>query len=157
MAFSPDGRRLAASSYDSLIRVWDVEDWRPAGEPLNGHQGLVRSVVFSPDGQRLASGGFDGTVRLWDVSTGQPFGDPLRGHDYPVVDVAFSPDGTLVASASYDTTVRLWPASATESQLCDKLTANMSHRQWRDWVSPDIDYRQTCPDLPIAPDPAGTQ
>ena len=157
VAFSPDGRRLAASSYDSLIRVWDVEDWRPAGEPLNGHQGLVRSVVFSPDGQRLASGGFDGTVRLWDVSTGQPFGDPLRGHDYPVVDVAFSPDGTLVASASYDTTVRLWPASATESQLCDKLTANMSHRQWRDWVSPDIDYRQTCPDLPIAPDPAGTQ
>ena len=33
-----------------------------------------------------------------------------------------------------------------------KLTANMSHRQWRDWVSPDIDYIKACPDLPIAPD-----
>jgi hypothetical protein len=28
----------------------------------------------------------------------------------------------------------------------------MSHQQWRDWVSPDIDYIQVCPRLPIAPD-----
>ena len=41
----------------------------------------------------------------------------------------------------------LWPAL-----LCDKLTTNMSHKQWRDWVSPDIDYIKGCPDLPIAPD-----
>ena len=26
------------------------------------------------------------------------------------------------------------------SAVCAKLTANMSHQQWRDWVSPDIDY-----------------
>jgi hypothetical protein len=49
--------------------------------------------------------------------------------------------------------VRVWltypdPASA----LCAKLTANMSHQQWRDWVSPDIDYIEACPGLPIAPD-----
>jgi len=28
----------------------------------------------------------------------------------------------------------------------------MSHKQWWDWVSPDIDYVTACPDLPIAPD-----
>jgi len=33
--------------------------------------------------------------------------------------------------------------------LCDKLTTNMSHQQWRDWVSPDIDYVTLCPRLPI--------
>jgi hypothetical protein len=32
------------------------------------------------------------------------------------------------------------------------LATNMSHKQWRDWVSPDIDYIKACPDLPIAPD-----
>jgi hypothetical protein len=48
--------------------------------------------------------------------------------------------------------MRLWPADATPKMLCDKLTANMSHRQWRDWVSPDIGYRTLCPGLPIAPD-----
>jgi len=28
--------------------------------------------------------------------------------------------------------------------LCTKLTTNMSHQQWRDWVSPDIDYIEVC-------------
>ena len=28
----------------------------------------------------------------------------------------------------------------------------MSNKQWRDWVSPDIDYIKVCPDVPVAPD-----
>jgi len=28
----------------------------------------------------------------------------------------------------------------------------MSHQQWRDWVSPDIDYIEVCPGLPIPAD-----
>ena len=36
--------------------------------------------------------------------------------------------------------------------MCANLTTNMSHQQWHDWVSPDIDYIKGCPDLPIAPD-----
>ena len=33
----------------------------------------------------------------------------------------------------------MWPAVAEPEMLCDKLTANISRQQWRDWVSPDID------------------
>jgi hypothetical protein len=40
--------------------------------------------------------------------------------------------------------------SASPEMLCTKLTTNMSHQQWRDWVSPDIDYITLCPDLPVA-------
>jgi hypothetical protein len=36
--------------------------------------------------------------------------------------------------------------------LCDKVTANMSHKQWREWVSPDIDYIKLCPALPVPAD-----
>jgi hypothetical protein len=36
--------------------------------------------------------------------------------------------------------------------MCARLAINMSHKQWRDWVSPDIDYIKACPDLPAAPD-----
>ena len=48
--------------------------------------------------------------------------------------------------------IRVWPAVAGPKDLCDKLTANMSHKQWNEWVSPDIDYIKVCPDLPMPPD-----
>ncbi len=110
-------------------------------------------MAFSPDGHRIASGGTDNTLRLWDADTRQPLGAPLTGHTDAINSVAFSPDGTRIASGSADTTLRLRPTypDAT-SALCAKLTTNMSHQQWRDWVSPAIDYIKVCPDLPVAPD-----
>ena len=101
---------------------------------------------------RLVSGSFDKRVRVWDADTGQPVGKPLTGHTSQVTSVAFSPDGTRIASGSYQT-VRQWPTFPDPaSAMCAKLTTNMSHQQWRDWVSADIDYIKVCPDLPIPPD-----
>jgi WD40 repeat protein len=110
----------------------------------------VDDVAFGL-GNHLASGGLDDTLRLWDTSTGKPTAAPLTESD-TLTDVAVSPDGRLAASSSLEGNVLLSPATADPSQLCDKLTSNMSHKQWRDWVDPGIGYITVCPGLPIAPD-----
>jgi hypothetical protein len=47
----------------------------------------------------------------------------------------------------------VWNAD-TGQPIGQPLTGHtdMSHKQWREWVSPDIDYIKACPDLPVAPD-----
>jgi hypothetical protein len=49
---------------------------------------------------------------------------------------------------------RLWPVlDGWADALCKKLPRNLSRKEWRDWVSADIDYIEQCPGLPIPPDP----
>jgi WD40 repeat protein len=152
VAFSPDGKLIAnASGEDYAVRVWNADTGEYLGA-LTGHTDTVVGVAFSPDGNRLASASHDKSVRVWDLDTRAPVGNPLLGHTGRVNWVAFSPDGRRIASASADKTVRMWPGGASSEMLCAKLTANMSRKQWREWVSPDIDYIPVCRDLPIPPD-----
>ena len=76
--FSPDGKRLASTSRDGTVKLWNVHDGTELFT-LRGFTGVVNRVEFSPDGRRLATAGSDRTVRLWDVETGQEL-FALRGH-----------------------------------------------------------------------------
>jgi WD40 repeat protein len=78
---------------DNTIRIWDAETGAAVGEPLEGHNGAVRSVACSPDGRRIISGSSDNTIRIWDAETGAAVGEPLEGHNGWVWSVACSPTG----------------------------------------------------------------
>src|SRR5437016_3913814 len=70
VAFSPDGKTLAASVF-AHVALWEV----PGGKrtaTLLGHEKRVLCVAFSPDGKTLASGSEDMTVRLWNVAASEP-------------------------------------------------------------------------------------
>ena len=112
-------------------------------------------VAFSPDGRSIltASSGYGrGDARLWNASTGQPVAPPLP-HGGSVMGAAFSPDGRRIVSGSDDKTLRLWAVfEGWADALCSKLGRNMSHKEWQDWISPEIEYKKQCPGLPIPPD-----
>jgi hypothetical protein len=116
LAFSPDGKRLAAGGTDRSVKVWDVATGQPP-LTLRDHTGPITSVSFGPDGQRLAAGSQDGTVILWDLARGQPVMTLRCVHTQPVWGVAFSPDGQRLVSGSHDRTVKLWDAVTRQEIL----------------------------------------
>jgi eukaryotic-like serine/threonine-protein kinase len=105
LAFSRDGRRLAAGGTDGVVHVLDSVSGQQI-HALRGHKRDVHEVAFTADGRWLASAGADATVRIWDVQTGNP-AHILRRHKGIVYSVAFSPDGKRVASGGLDKAVHV--------------------------------------------------
>jgi WD40 repeat protein/serine/threonine protein kinase len=109
VAFSPDGRRLAAGN-DGAVTIWDWETHQPALPPLQGHAQKGICVAFSPDGRRLASGSWSGDVMIWDAQTGERL-HTLSEHRHPVSALAFNRDGTRLVSACFDRSLIVWDAT----------------------------------------------
>jgi WD40 repeat protein len=104
LAFSSDGRYLAAGGADARIRIWEVGVW---GDPriLYEYDAGISALAFSPDGKYLASAR-NGAVNLWDLGA-----DTLLhqwGWDSAALSLKFSPNGQYLASASAPGMVALW-------------------------------------------------
>ncbi len=107
VVYSPDGSRIASSSQDESVRLWDSSTGREI-DRMSEHSGFVHAVAFSPDGQLVASSAEDFTVRIWDVASRAV--TTLVGHTSPVYEIAFSADGGRLVSGARDGTVRVWDA-----------------------------------------------
>jgi WD40 repeat protein len=114
LAFSPDGRTLAAGLTDGDVKLWDVARGAPGGKPRlterfepRGHQWRINAVAVSPDG-RLAFTGEEGPGgRLWELATGKEIRPFEGGWWYPRC-AAFSPDGKIVATGHLMGVIYLW-------------------------------------------------
>ena len=122
VAFSSDGKWLAAGAIDWTLRLWEVDTGRLIST-LEGHEAAIWSVAFSPDGETIASASEDRTVRLWQApdSDGNLIDKTptniFTGHTNRVWSLAFHPNENLVASGSWDGTVRVWDVDANSDEV----------------------------------------
>jgi len=148
LAFSPDGKTLAAVSKDDgkpgALHVWQLT--RPLSRPAGkGKEASLKApwvvdhiqwtwmsrqrVAYSPDTRRVLTWGSAGVARMWDSLTGQPLGVPLRHRWKNVFVLAFSPDGKTLATTSQDQTAigdaYLWDAATGKA-----LAPPLPHFNW---------------------------
>jgi WD40 repeat protein len=109
LSFSPDGKSLATAGWDSTIRVFDTQTWKPRRE-VRIPEGDARmyAVCYSREGNWLATAHMDGQVRIWNALDMKR----LRIFDVPGHFIhgalAASPDGLWLATGGISGEVSLW-------------------------------------------------
>jgi eukaryotic-like serine/threonine-protein kinase len=132
LAYSPDGRWLAAWAADEkTVLLLDAQTHEAAAR-FRGHEKPVNGAIFSPDSRRLATCSQDRTVRLWQIDSDVCL--VLHGHTDEVFAAAFHPDGRRLATAGRDRAVWLWDLARGEEVA--RLQGHTSY-VWSLAFSPD--------------------
>jgi WD40 repeat protein len=143
LAFSPDGRSLAAVGHEEffssedpgVLSIWETATGQERAR-ATGPKGAVSGVAFAADGKRLAfAGSFDPLIHLWDLNEARVV-HSFRGHAGPVNGLTFAPDGRTLLSVSQDSTGLVWrlpPAAPEAASLADQQTQGL----WEDLANGD--------------------
>ena len=100
IAFSPDGKLVAAGGMEPVVRVWDIEQKKLVAT-LTEPRDRVLGIAFSHNGAHLAAGGADNMGAIWSTATWKQvvrMPQPAR-----VNGIAFDPqDESLVTAVEGD-------------------------------------------------------
>ena len=123
LAFAPDGKKLASTGNDQVLRIHDAATGKTLREWPNPSLQFANDghICFSPDGNLLATLGRkevqfrplpsnEQAVRLWEAKTGKLWRLLDIGNSRVMTTCAptFSPNGRMLVSADADGAIQLW-------------------------------------------------
>jgi WD40 repeat protein len=69
LAFHPDGKHLASSGRDTVVRIWNIADGKlvkELGKPRGGQsKDWIHALSFTADGRWMAAADMAGAVQVW--------------------------------------------------------------------------------------------
>lgn len=139
--FSPDGRTLAAATWDGMVRLWSArpESQPAATEPIfpyagtiNGNDHWVTDIAFSKDGHLLATAGEAGSVRLWDMRNLSPMFYTTQDDRRETLSGSYSPNGSEFVSGGRDGFANLYNV---DHQGLLKFHCSVKHEDWVNTVA----------------------
>ncbi len=114
LAFSPDGKRLAASGYSEQTFLLDVPELSPPitlpGKP---HAYYGKRTAFSGNGQWLVSADFVSSIKVWSLTPAKEHWS-FHAHVHPVTrrtgiqGAVFASDNKTLLTTGTDGMVRCW-------------------------------------------------
>jgi hypothetical protein len=111
LALSPDGRHVAVSSHDRIVRLYDLATREQVGQ-LATLKRPATSLCFLADGGYLASVCQDNAVQLWDVEARSLAATIWGRADESFVSLALFGESNHLAAAVADGRIHVWgPAS----------------------------------------------
>jgi WD40 repeat protein len=93
IAFSADGKRVAAAFKEKNAQVWDAVTGVPISRTVQ-HDRIVTSVAFSPDGRRVVTASEDKSARVWNARPSPPTSSQPRAKCWATT-THFRPFGAL--------------------------------------------------------------
>jgi len=153
--YSPDGKKLAYGTFEindkrGLVKLFDLTA-RKDERQFTGHKAGVYDVEFSPDGKLLASAGADKRLQMWVLDNPEDLPVVMDNNNGFVWDIAFARGSDYLIAACHESEIRIWPTDPKflASQICPKMSRNMTQEEWKTYVGTDIDYETTCVNLLI--------
>ena len=114
VAIRADAKRIATSSYDGTVLIWDISDpSRPEPIAHLRHRRLVNASAWNPSApSMLATASADKTVSVWDVPDRGPAAliNVLARHTDDINSVDWMPGGERLICVSEDGRATMWEA-----------------------------------------------
>jgi WD40 repeat protein len=126
LSYSPDGKSLASSGADGVVRIWSLAAPGQKSIAIASHNGPVSGVAFRKDSQHLLTCGADLIIKLWKIEKEEAKEvQNYRGHRDWVTSANFSKDGAFVVSSSVDRTVKIWEITSRDIPYLPEHTGSV--------------------------------